>query len=182
VSWPQEEEGASHSRMGSLGLGLLIGYIFGGLTFLPLLAWALWTLETRDANYNQDEATPTVPDKEAEAELKEWGAGLGEDLLRELKAKHVPDVASGYFAIAREYVPGGVNGKPPAVTTPATGAVTAMESPSVYQSMYRSIFDRNKPASPTFSPSQGKNKKTRNVFYIVLRSAPHFFHRLIVLC
>ncbi|KAL5383830.1 hypothetical protein DPSP01_005631 [Paraphaeosphaeria sporulosa] len=154
--------------MGGL-VGLLIGYILGGLTFLPLLTWTLWTLGTRDAYNNQEEATPSVPDKEADAEFKDWGAGLGEDLLRELKAKHVPDVASGYFAIAPEYVPGGVNGKPPERTTPATGAVTAMESPSVYQSMYRSIFDRNKTASPTFSPSQGKNRKTRNVFYIVLR-------------
>lgn len=157
-------------------MGLLIGYILGGLTFLPLLAWTLWTLGTRDAYSNQEEATPRVLDKEADAEFKDWGAGLGEDLLRELKAKHVPDVASGYFAIAQEYVPGGVNGKPPERTTPATGAVTAMESPSVYQSMYRSIFDRNKSASPTFSPSQGKNKKTRNVFYIVLRCALYFPH------
>ncbi|KAL5427880.1 hypothetical protein PMIN04_001084 [Paraphaeosphaeria minitans] len=154
--------------MGSL-VGLLIGYILGGITFLPLLAWALWTLGTRDAYNNRKEAKPSVPDKEADAEFKDWGAGLGEDLLRELKAKHVPDVASGYFAIAQEYVRGGINGKPPERTTPATGAVTAMESPSVYQSMYRSIFDRNKTASPTFSPSQGKNRKTRNVFYIVLR-------------
>ncbi|KAL1613056.1 hypothetical protein SLS60_001288 [Paraconiothyrium brasiliense] len=155
--------------MGGLGLGLLIGYIIGGFTFLPLLLWTFWTLGTRDANHNLEEATPGLPDKEAEAEHNDWESGLGEDLLRKLKAKHAPDAASGYFAVSREYVPGGVNGKPPERTTPATGAVTAMESPSVYQSMYRSIFDRNKAASPTFSPSQGKSKKTRNVFYIVLR-------------
>ena len=162
--------------MGSLGLGLLVGYIIGGLTFVPLLAWTLWAWGTRIPDDNQEQATPGFPDKEAEAELNDWGAGLGEDLVRKLKNKHAPDVASGYFAISREFVPGGLNGKPPERTTPATGAVTTMESPSVYQSMYRSIFDRSKNASPTFSPSQGKNKKTRNVFYIVLRFVLHFFH------
>lgn len=150
---------------------LLAAYIAGGLTFLPLLAWALWTLGTRNVHNNPEVPTPSVPDKATDAKLKDWGAGLGEDLLRELKAKHTPDAASGYFAIAQEYVPGGVNGKPPERTIPATGAVTAMESPSVYQSMYRSIFDRNKAAGTSFSPSQGKNRKTRNVFYIVLRYA-----------
>ncbi|KAJ4358523.1 uncharacterized protein N0V89_003107 [Didymosphaeria variabile] len=155
--------------MGGLGLGLLIGYIIGGLTFLPLLVWTLWTLGTRDANHYPEEAMPGSPDKEVGVEHNDWEAGLGEDLLRKLKAKHAPDAASGYFAVSREYVPGGVNGKPPERTTPATGAVTAMESPSVYQSMYRSIFDRSKTTSPTFSPAQGKSKKTRNVFYIVLR-------------
>lgn len=159
--------------MGGLALGLLIGYIFGGLTFLPLLAWTLWTWGTRIPENSQEEVTSGLPDKEADAEVNDWGYGLGEDLVRKLKNKHAPDVASGYFAISREYIPGGVNGKPPERTTPATGAVTAMESPSVYQSMYRSIFDRSKNASPSLSPSQGKNRKTRNVFYVVLRFALH---------
>lgn len=69
----------------------------------------------------------------------------------------------------REYVPGGVNGKPPERTTPM-GSVVAMESPSVYQSMYRSIFDRRQ--SPSLEPGKGNAKfvkKARNVFYVVLR-------------
>ncbi|KAI9829735.1 MAG: hypothetical protein M1826_005478 [Phylliscum demangeonii] len=44
--------------------------------------------------------------------------------------------------------------------------VVAAESPSVYQSMYRSIFDRNK--APT--TEQGKSvKRARNIFFVVLR-------------
>ncbi len=75
------------------------------------------------------------------------------------------DVAAGYFAVCREYVPGGLNGKPPERTTPA-GEVIAAESPSVYQSMYRTIFDRNK----TPSTELGRNtKRARNIFYVVLR-------------
>ncbi|KAF1958745.1 hypothetical protein CC80DRAFT_407983, partial [Byssothecium circinans] len=86
--------------------------------------------------------------------------------------EHVPDVASGYFAVCREYVPGGINGKPPKRTTP-TGSAVVTESPSVYQTMYRSIFDRNKPISPSLDSLQGRNKKARNVFYVVLSRLGH---------
>ena len=78
-------------------------------------------------------------------------------------------MAAGYFAVCREYVPGGVNGKPPERTTPA-GAVIATESPSVYQSMYRSLFDRKQ--SPSLDGGKGNGKlvkKARNVFFVVLR-------------
>ena len=82
---------------------------------------------------------------------------------------HEPDVAEGYFAVCREYVPGGQNGKPPERTTPA-GEIVAEESPSVYQSMYRSIFDRKQ--VPTIDPSKSNGKTTKkaaNIFYITLR-------------
>lgn len=98
----------------------------------------------------------------------------GTDVLAEkFHRVHDSDVAAGYFAVCREYVPGGVNGKPPERTTPAGEVVgTESQSPSVYQSMYRSIFER-KPASASIEPGNangGRNfKKARNVFYIVLR-------------
>ena len=63
------------------------------------------------------------------------------------------------------------DGRHRAGSNPA-GAVVASESPRVYQSMYRSIFDRKQP--PTIEPAStnGKSfKKARNVFYIVLRYA-----------
>ena len=158
--------------MGGLLLGLLIGYVVGGLSFLPLLAWSLWIWNTRHQSDSQAHTSPRLPDQGADTEFGDWGAGLGEDLLHELKNKHAPDAASGYFAICREYVPGGVNGKPPDRNASVTGSLSAMESPSVYQSMYRSIFDRTRNSAPTLntSPSQGKNKRPRNVFYVVLRS------------
>ena len=80
------------------------------------------------------------------------------------------DVAEGYFAVCREYVPGGINGKPPVRTTPAGSAIAA-ESPSVYQSMYRSLFDRKAANSADSAKGEtGKaSKRARNIFYVVLR-------------
>lgn len=97
----------------------------------------------------------------------------GTDVLAEkFQRAHESDVAAGYFAVCRDYVPGGVNGKPPERTTPAGEVVgTESQSPSVYQSMYRSIFERRQ-TSASIEPTNnnGRNfKKARNVFYIVLR-------------
>lgn len=92
-----------------------------------------------------------------------------DELAAKFQRKHESDVAAGYYAVCREYVPGGVNGKPPERTTPA-GEVVATESPSVYQSMYRSIFDRKE--KPTLEPTKGNGrsvKRANNVFYVVLR-------------
>ncbi|KFY58978.1 hypothetical protein V496_05878 [Pseudogymnoascus sp. VKM F-4515 (FW-2607)] len=80
------------------------------------------------------------------------------------------DVAAGYFAVCREYVPGGINGKPPERTTPTGSTVVTSPSPSVYQSMYRSIFDRKKDTNPLDIKGAGKpTSKGGNVFYVVLR-------------
>ncbi|KAJ5233702.1 uncharacterized protein N7469_005468 [Penicillium citrinum] len=100
----------------------------------------------------------------------EYSLKSGTDQLAEkFHRTHDSDVAAGYFAVCREYVPGGVNGKPPERTTPA-GEVVAAESPSVYQAMYRSLFDRKQTPSIEPAKSNGKNaKRARNVFYIVLR-------------
>ena len=88
---------------------------------------------------------------------------------KNLQRGYETDVAEGYFAVCREYVPGGVNGKPPERTTPA-GEVVIGESPSVYQSMYRSLFDRKQLSTLEGSKGSGKTtKRARNVFYVVLR-------------
>jgi hypothetical protein len=160
--------------------GFLVVYLLGGLTFIPLVLsiaflHAYITLPKRDTG---DRDVPHRVDKDDLAGVKSKDLGTAalalddialESLPEELKTRtHVPDVAAGYFAVCRDYVPGGINGKPPERTTPA-GAVVASESPSVYQSMYRSIFDRNKTTSPTLDASNGKSKKARNVFYVVLR-------------
>ncbi|KAL6712344.1 hypothetical protein ACN47E_000221 [Coniothyrium glycines] len=155
------------------------GYLLGGLTLLPaalILAWFLTTspvdLEVRGA-LGQDVALGLDESQQTKAEhgddSSSLALGLDEATMERLKSRtHVPDVCAGYFAVCREYVPGGVNGKPPDRTTPA-GAVVSAETPSVYQSMYRSIFDRNKTASPSIEASNTRSKKARNVFYVVLR-------------
>ncbi|KAF2654560.1 hypothetical protein K491DRAFT_693739 [Lophiostoma macrostomum CBS 122681] len=153
--------------------GFLFVYVLGGLTFIPLvlsvvLLHAYLTLPADDAASAKD-GRPNEKSPAGGSLQGSLSDSAFESLPNELKTRtHVPDVAAGYFAVCREYVPGGINGKPPERTTPA-GSVVAAESPSVYQSMYRSIFDRNKSMSPTLEGANGKSKKGRNVFYVVLR-------------
>jgi hypothetical protein len=154
-----------------------IFYILGGLTFLPLIIFIIafhayltfpTKLETTVGSADDVDA-PFLPKGDSKDVLKSYL----EQLPQEFRTNaHEPDVAAGYFAVCREYVSRGVNGKPPERSAPA-GAVTGTESPSVYQSMYRSIFDRNKAHSSaleTTSTNAKSSKGTRSVFYIVLRS------------
>ena len=169
---------------GAWGYGTVVkifiwGYLVGGLTLLPGVLALAWFLCTTPVGHEGLEETPSAGGEGSERRKSNasgkdednhnLGLGLDDEILDKLKGRtHVPDVFAGYFAVCREYVPGGINGKPPDRTTPA-GAVVSMESPSVYQSMYRSIFDRNKTTSPTIEASNARSKKARNVFYVVLR-------------
>lgn len=164
--------------MGSLG-SFLVVYVLGGLTFVPLvlslvLIFAYLTLP--DALPSQ-QTSAHASDAVRRSADDEYSLKSGTDqLAEEFHRTHDSDVAAGYFAVCREYVPGGVNGKPPERTTPA-GEVVAAESPSVYQSMYRSLFDRKQAPSIEPTKSNGKNtKRARNVFYIVLRYALHYIN------
>ena len=157
--------------MGSFGSFLFI-YILGGLTFVPLVLSLVFLFiyltlpqlppSQKECEQARDSLRRDTDDQES---LKSGTDALAEEFHR----THESDVAAGYFAVCREYVPGGVNGKPPERTTPA-GEVIAAESPSVYQTMYRSLFDRKQ--APSIEPAKGsvKNgKRARNVFFIVLR-------------
>ncbi|KAH8878906.1 hypothetical protein GQ53DRAFT_849960 [Thozetella sp. PMI_491] len=152
----------------------LFAYLLGGLTFLPVLALAAYlTLPHRpDAelpSQSIDDADDLVqPNDELDGlraaqslqrdEAKPWG-------------KHEPEVAAGYFAVCREYIPMGINAKPIERSTPVGSTTVAAPSPSVYQTMYRSIFDR-KPAPGPLDNNKNisqRPKKAGNVFYVVLR-------------
>ncbi len=156
--------------MGSFITFALI-YVCGGLTFLPtlfclLLLHGYLTFPKRPPSSSfasDDVCDPNDDDRIIKSDL---GASK---LAKQFQRGHESDVAAGYFAVCREYVPGGINGKPPERTTPA-GAVVTAESPSVYQSMYRSLFDKKQ--APTIDPGKGNGKtirRARNVFYVVLR-------------
>ena len=154
-------------------IDFILAYLLGGFTFIPAILALGWL-----------HAYLTFPTHNAPPELLKSGVDSlqrscddGTNVLRKsaeihlesFQSSHEPDVAAGYFAVCREYVPGGINGKPPERTTPA-GAVVVAESPSVYQSMYRSIFDRRQP--PTLDAAKGNGraiKRARNVFFVVLR-------------
>lgn len=146
-------------------------YIFGGLTFLPILLCIILLHAYLTFPRHPD---PPLSTTDRIRDINDDGHNIKSataiaSLAEKFQRGHEPDVAAGYFAVCREYVPGGINGKPPERTTPA-GAVIAMESPSVYQSMYRSIFDRKQP--PSLDPSKGNGKtvkRARNVFFVVLR-------------
>ncbi|KAK2743390.1 hypothetical protein FQN57_004855 [Myotisia sp. PD_48] len=157
--------------MGSFGAFLLV-YVLGGLTLIPLLA-CLFFLHAYLSLPVAPESTDSQKDRILGIARKsddEYSLRTGTDQLADkFQRSHESDVAAGYFAVCRDYVPGGVNGKPPERTTPA-GEVIATESPSVYQSVYRSIFDRKQ--APTLDPTKGNPRSTRkgrNVFFIVLR-------------
>ena len=161
--------------------GFLLIYVFGGITFLPLAALLIFvhaylTLPTKSDPETSRRETASISLRrggDTDDILKSDADGLPQELRTRARE---PDVAAGHFAVCREYVPRGVNGKPPERTTPA-GAAVAVESPSVYQSMYRTIFDRNKMQTPVLegASTNGKAaKRARNVFYVVLRSARAF--------
>lgn len=148
-------------------------YLLGGVTFIPLvlgliLLYAYYTLPGQKAPEKVPKEDPAylVQDGDEKVVLK---TGT-DDLAEKFHRKHESDVAAGYFAVCREYVPGGVNGKPPEKLSPA-GEIVATESPSVYQTMYRSIFERvQKPSIEPNKDNAGKPvKRTNNVFYVVLR-------------
>lgn len=148
--------------MGGL-TGFLAVYFLGGITFIPLLVAAVLlhaylTLPTHeDIAFQEYGADSIVQPGDDVAAIKR-----AEREPLQPRASHEADVAAGYFAICREYVP-----TVPTATPPA--------GQSVYQSMYRSIFDRKQNASPLENKVAGKPQKSGNIFYVVLRypSAPY---------
>ncbi|XP_044721886.1 uncharacterized protein HRG_04801 [Hirsutella rhossiliensis] len=162
--------------MGGL-TAILVAYVVGGVTFIPLVlavvfAHGFYTLPHRHdvvAGPNNeyveggilqpgDDKAPLEAARKAVA--SEPKARANRDL----------EVAAGYFAVCREYTPMGINAKPIERSTPLGSTTVAPTSPSVYQTMYRSIFDR-KPASGAqdLNGLSQRPKKAGNVFYVVLR-------------
>ncbi|KAF4512665.1 hypothetical protein G6O67_000017 [Ophiocordyceps sinensis] len=162
--------------MGGL-TAILVAYVVGGVTFIPLVlavifAHGFYTLPHRHyavAGPNNDyvEGGILLPGDDKTPLEAARKAVASEPKAR---ANREFEVAAGYFAVCREYTPMGINAKPIERSTPMGSTTVAPTSPSVYQTMYRSIFDR-KPASGA-QDSNGlsqRPKKAGNVFYVVLR-------------
>ena len=172
---------------------LLYAYVFGGLTFIPLLLVVVvglgWTLLPRVDEAAEAKRKDSVTEQRSEDDKK---------AIDELLAKKHEEIseggACGTFAVLRKYDFQAANAALIArhnASTNATGTGTtgdgnaeaAKESESVYQSMYRSVFDRGKATSQQTSVlateeeeaeamANARNKRNitpANVFYIVLR-------------
>ena len=154
----------------------LAAYVFGGLTFLPLVAAVVFLYAYLTFPDRRDMAPPAAdpaddivqPGDHVDA-LKAARALKGE--VKPSAAQYEAEVAAGYFAVCREYTPMGINAKPIERPTPVGSTTVAAPSQSVYQTMYRSIFDRKQVPGPLDNnkSTSHRPKKAGNVFYVVLR-------------
>jgi hypothetical protein len=165
----------------------LFTYLLGGLTFLPLVLVAILAHAYLTFPYREDVASDAAgvssvddivqpgddlrPLKDARQQSSEADSSQEEQQQQQQHAHHEPDVAAGYFAVCREYTPMGINAKPIERSTPVGSTTVAAPSPSVYQSMYRTIFDRKQTPGPLDNAKNTnlRPKKAGNVFYVVLR-------------
>lgn len=169
-------------------LSLLLAYVLGGVTFIPLVIVATLAYTYYSSPYRPDVDPSRAADGKTGQDAAAAAAAAGDsivqpgddtsaldDVRRDASEKHASaseylDVASGYFAVCREYTPMGINAKPIERPTPVGSTTVAAPSPSVYQSMYRSIFERKGPAGPVDNNSMNQRpKRAGNVFYLVLR-------------
>ncbi|KAI5464445.1 hypothetical protein BGZ63DRAFT_421479 [Mariannaea sp. PMI_226] len=157
-------------------VSLLIVYVLGGITFIPLVLASIFVFSVYalpqhgliDSQTN-DADNLVLPDDNTDALEAAKDAHKHADKPRRNSDL---DVAAGYFAVCREYTPMGINAKPIERPTPVGSTTVASPSPSVYQTMYRSIFERKSAPGPMDNNTNGASqrpKKAGNVFYVVLR-------------
>lgn len=155
----------------------LLTYLFGGVTFLPLVVVIVLVHAHLTFPYRKD--TDSINATGDDDDLVQPSDDLGplKTIQAELKghtkkpSHSDAETAAGYYAVCREYAPMGINAKPIERSTPIGSTTVAAPSQSVYQTMYRSIFDRKQQPGPL---DNGKSisqrpKKAGNVFYVVLR-------------
>lgn len=153
---------------------LLFAYLLGGITFLPLVLIAIFLHGLYSFPIRNDVDTRTQKDDEKDNVVQAGDDLSALDAARKDEAKtrasRELDVAAGYFAVCREYTPTGINAKPIERVTPAGNTTIAAPSPSVYQTMYRSIFERRATSGPLKDSGVSQRpKRAGNVFFLVLR-------------
>ncbi|KAK8102897.1 hypothetical protein PG984_016043 [Apiospora sp. TS-2023a] len=155
--------------------GFLLTYLLGGVTFIPLVLATIFlhaylTLPVRDhvQETQTDDGDSIVQPGDDTADLKATLKGQKDELKS--RPADASDMAAGYFAVCREYVPMGIDAKPIERSTPIGSTTVAAPSRSVYQAMYQTIFDRKQSSgSDMNSGASLRPKKAGNVFYVVLR-------------
>ncbi|KAG9254143.1 uncharacterized protein F5Z01DRAFT_724092 [Emericellopsis atlantica] len=155
----------------------LAAYLLGGITFIPLVLITVYLHTLYAWPKRTDLDASGRPDEDGTDDLVQPGDDKAAiDAAKKEEAKqNSAEVTAGYFAVCREYTPMGINAKPIERSTPVGSATVAAPSQSVYQTMYRSIFDR-KTSVPGNHDNGGGNsamsqrpRKAGNVFYVVLR-------------
>ncbi|OIW30665.1 hypothetical protein CONLIGDRAFT_679434 [Coniochaeta ligniaria NRRL 30616] len=154
----------------------LLTYLLGGITFVPLIVATVLFHAYLTFPVRQDDTKPPDP-RSTEDDIVQAGDDITalkaaqKDETKPRVPNHVDsDVAAGYFAVCREYTPMGINAKPIERSTPVGSTTVAAPSPSVYQTMYRSLFDRKQNHGPLDNQNTiQRPKKAGNVFYVVLR-------------
>ncbi|OLN86020.1 putative PH domain-containing protein [Colletotrichum chlorophyti] len=158
--------------------GFLFTYLLGGLTFIPLVLLVVLGHAYLTLPYRQDVDTTRDDDVQSQSSIVQPGDDLtalqaerAAEKDEETRRAQKNEMAAGYFAVCREYTPMGINAKPIERATPTGSATVAPPSQSVYQTMYKSIFERK----PVPGPLDNRNglsqrpKNAGNVFYVVLR-------------
>lgn len=153
--------------------GFLLAYLLGGVTFLPLLiavvllhAHLTFPYRVEDDLDNGEDSELVQPGDDL-SPLKVAQKELKEHTTKRTSHSDI-ETAAGYYAVCREYTPMGINAKPIERSTPIGSTTVAAPSQSVYQSMYRSLFDRKQQPGPLDNGKSGRPRKG-NVFYVVLR-------------
>ncbi|EFX05056.1 hypothetical protein CMQ_5318 [Grosmannia clavigera kw1407] len=133
----------------------LVVYLFGGMTFLPLLIAAIIYVYTKPVPPGDGADGLTRPGDDLAAlenARREHGhehdydqghrGGTEKKSRFDQHHHHVDDFATaGYFAVFREYVAIGVNSKPVEPSTVGPNTV-APPSPSVYQTFFRNMLTK----------------------------------------
>jgi hypothetical protein len=157
----------------------LLTYLLGGITFVPLVVLTILLHAHLTFPVRKDDAALSVAGSTEDDVVQVGDEIAALKAAQKDEAKSRPpnqvesDVAAGYFAVCREYTPMGINAKPIERSTPVGSTTVAAPSPSVYQTMYRSLFDRKQNPGPLDSQNTSQRpKKAGNVFYVVLRYVP----------
>ena len=96
---------SNHDLMGYLTL--IVAFVLGGITCPALLAAILLYFIFPQRTESASEPNDILDEGDDDRSIK--STAVLADLGEQFRGEHEPDVAAGYFAVCREYVPGGMS-------------------------------------------------------------------------